>query len=98
HTIFSRDWSSDVCSSDLLMSLIANDLVVLITQNDFIQNNYVLIVFALTSLFLLLGLQKAHFGPPVRDVNLRFQNLPSEFEGYKRSEERRVGKESKIKC
>src|SRR5690606_39451064 len=36
HTIFSRDWSSDVCSSDLLVFSVAGDIFLVLPQNRFL--------------------------------------------------------------
>src|SRR5690606_39322451 len=91
HTRFSRDWSSDVCSSDLKNIQILDENIKPIKQNvlsyswDKIDvDNYYLDV-------LLLKDNQNNFG--ILDETGR-TIIPFEFEEL-RSEERRVGKECK---
>src|SRR5207249_9126842 len=95
HTRSKRDWSSDVCSSDLLInnagvaSMNHSLLTPMTTVSKIIQTNFM-------GTFLLCReaarLMQAHrYG---RIVNFATVAVPLKL----RSEERRVGKEAKTRC
>src|SRR2546430_3511526 len=77
HTRFDCDWSSDVCSSDLLAGRLLHVLVVVVGLPDFFEN-------------LLLSLVEHERQGMFDDA--RHVGLDRIF-GRERSEERRVGKE-----
>src|SRR2546430_4131366 len=79
HTRFDCDWSSDVCSSDLLASKVSERLQKYIIAED-VQ------VVDVGALYGLLSVQGPKAEAIVRGIGL-FEELPE------RSEERRVGKE-----
>src|SRR5690606_40418397 len=81
HTRFSRDWSSDVCSSDLGFYGIplANWLPYSISRTWHIQ----IAIFWIATSWLATGL---YYAPAISGVEPKYQRLG-------RSEERRVGKE-----
>src|SRR5690606_40428647 len=93
HTSFSRDWSSDVCSSDLLVILrfrVARDgrvvdARVLRSPNGLIGEK------ALAALWRSEPLPQVP-GELVAPVEV---DVPIDFQVQGRSEERRVGKESR---
>src|SRR5690606_40958264 len=78
HTSFSRDWSSDVCSSDLAGMSMAGAFAVLIAQ---------LVVMAM---ILVLLVQADWVDLPVLAICLVISGLV--FQVGVRSEERRVGR------
>src|SRR5690606_41044092 len=86
HTRFSRDWSSDVCSSDLLDHLTERDEVkfVLVDRADYEWARDVIRERGLDAR-VRAGTLRAILFSPVWDT-LDFQDLAE------RSEERRVGK------
>src|SRR2546430_9898731 len=78
HTRFDCDWSSDVCSSDLILSSIAVASIIWFGGNDVIRGTATLGV-------LVAFMQYAQrFFRPIQDLSEKY-NI--------RSEERRVGKE-----
>src|SRR5690606_39596231 len=85
HTRFSRDWSSDVCSSDLLNPELALQGC---KQRIAIKRN---VVVALT----LRRIDSSHRRIGIAEQTLCFSNLGLNLVGLRtlRSEERRVGKE-----
>src|SRR5690606_40441368 len=79
HTRFSRDWSSDVCSSDLLYGLLFRNLHYL--QLHLISYG-VLLKFWLNNFLLVTRIQDCY--PTIHPLRCCFD--------FDRSEERRVGK------
>ena len=67
----------------LIISLIITDLVLVLTNIKYLEDNYVLFVFALTSLAFFMGLFRGHFGPAIKEIELHFPNLPMELVGLK---------------
>lgn len=67
----------------LIISLILTDLILLLTQSKFIESNFGLIVFALTSLAFFMGLIRGHFGPAIKEIEVRYPQLPKELVGLK---------------
>src|SRR5690606_41000247 len=97
---FSRDWSSDVCSSDLILGGLQ---AVMIT--DTIQGILLLTVGAIIFFMVFAELgswQAVHDAAPeggmsvIRPADDDFFPWPGIMTG--RSEERRVGKESSSRC
>src|SRR5690606_40107012 len=89
HTIFSRDWSSDVCSSDLATP------VVQVMALTLILNGLSLVPFSILQRDLR---QKAVFGTEV--VSFGVSNVVTIallLLGFGRSEERRVGNECRCR-
>src|SRR5690606_40619593 len=92
HTIFSRDWSSDVCSSDLIPSLEVLEqallefpgAIVLVTHDRFMLERIA------TEYLALDGRGHAH---PFASIEQWQQAARQAAAAAKRSEERRVGKE-----
>src|SRR5436305_3030647 len=86
HTRCGRDWSSDVCSSDLSQTVEALPLILdwLHTRGD-----------TVVPLSTLLGTTREEVMPPVQGNAQSLTRLVSStgFRVYHRSEERRVGKE-----
>src|SRR5690606_39908888 len=85
HTRFSRDWSSDVCSSDL-------DKTLPVSRNKVIASITVLVMLIFTKYVYMVSLTNyytfytiSHFGVTVQASQLLLFLF--------RSEERRVGKE-----
>src|SRR5690606_39802274 len=86
HTRFSRDWSSDVCSSDLILEAAPDTKVIVLTgQND--QANALRAV--------ALGAYD-FFAKPFEPEILTL-TVERAFRLYDRSEERRVGKECRYR-
>src|SRR5690606_39559474 len=92
HTRFSRDWSSDVCSSDLYVLIIELTVFRLRVDSKIKKKRlnlflglYVLLPVLVGSTLLIVNLE--HF----TDYSSRDFNLLERL----RSEERRVGKESR---
>src|SRR5690606_40115935 len=87
HTRFSRDWSSDVCSSDLDFSsdeIIARVMVPMINETIRCLEEGIVASAAEADMGLIYGLGF----PPFRGGPLRYAD---------RSEERRVGKEGRAR-
>src|SRR5690606_40929549 len=92
HTRFSRDWSSDVCSSDLFYVLDKAGKVLPRTVE--IENNNAKITLK-EPVTLAVGDEFT----VVVEAGLRSQKeLAQATEGLTRSEERRVGKECRTRC
>src|SRR5207302_7582794 len=95
HTRFSRDWSSDVCSSDLIISQIKTQTLDVYS----ILNEFVLYLdkqgYRASTIRVWLAAVKGflrHLGAKIYSEDCRHNiRIP------KRSEERRVGKEYRIK-
>src|SRR5690606_39449043 len=91
HTRFSRDWSSDVCSSDLLLIMyFRNDTsafdgkrIEQLDRKGMVNNKF--------NAFIMGKLQEA-------GIPTHFVKLLSDTEVLVRSEERRVGKECRSRC
>src|SRR5690606_40725977 len=92
HTRFSRDWSSDVCSSDLLAifpgiaALILASIAYYFSKKTGNVNKSIQFIFLLTIIALSLSIYKTFFNKSEIEAN-------TEELIIKRSEERRVGKE-----
>src|SRR5207302_5257908 len=82
HTRFSRDWSSDVCSSDLLYKELSCQNTSRIVR-DILSN-------------LNLYLERLHRGRSILVLIFHKQLLTHIV--WQRSEERRVGKECRSRC
>ncbi len=67
----------------LIISLLLTDLILLISQNYFIETYFALIVFSLTSLAFFMGLIRGHFGPAIKEVEVRYPQLPIELIGLR---------------
>src|SRR3712207_7516897 len=78
HTRYWRDWSSDVCSSDLNPAYKAHELKYVLEQSD------------AAALFLTEGVGDADFLQILQDA---VRDLVEATDSGLRSEERRVGKE-----
>src|SRR5690606_39954097 len=91
HTRFSRDWSSDVCSSDLFLKKILK---------------YAVILFLIISIASIVVNLERFFGGTfkiIRIGNMSLIMIGAAFYLYEllqspRSEERRVGKECRCQC
>src|SRR5690606_40501075 len=97
HTRFSRDWSSDVCSSDLFMPENSNALVQSVRamiqdgplkRNQFGRNGHA---------FYMQNLQRDSAIQAIAEVINSFRRMVHSSGVEDRSEERRVGKESNRK-
>src|SRR5690606_39552173 len=94
HTRFSRDWSSDVCSSDLVFA----EIGYLHRMNDSLQNGILQRVNTSQSYYLrskLIQTDKSDLSVFVNYRNLKYTDESREDEPS-RSEERRVGNEARI--
>src|SRR5690606_39745143 len=94
HTRFSRDWSSDVCSSDLI---IANAGVAVLLTGGLGPNAFS--IFGELGIDVLVGAKGT-----VREAISQYEagelqpiRSPNSTPGFGRSEERRVGKECRFK-
>src|SRR5690606_41031290 len=81
HTRFSRDWSSDVCSSDLPRPAPEALMRILVAEDE-----------PRISRFIARGLTASGYTPTVVDDGIAALDHASSGE-FDRSEERRVGKE-----
>src|SRR5690606_40764178 len=93
HTRFSRDWSSDVCSSDLILYL----LKTIISDRQFLYISCVLVGIS-SALAVILLKSFAHSVFKLATYLDTIYKLPfsnSIFPVIGRSEERRVGKDSR---
>src|SRR5439155_3192056 len=97
HTRWPRDWSSDVCSSDLT-SFVLHALVV--RTNQFHQITLQMVGDHLQNVgeVLALGGEFHHFLPSVSGPRARDGEGSGGGRGAFRSEERRVGKECRSGC
>src|SRR5690606_40541975 len=90
HTRFSRDWSSDVCSSDLAIPGRIHD-----SKSDgcnrLIKSNKAALLESAKDLEYIMGWTKAEKAKPIQTKI--FIDLKPDEEKLMRSEERRVGKE-----
>src|SRR5207253_7479696 len=95
-----RDWSSDVCSSDLNTAAIClrNVLFIFVSERDLLRHAEA------ANVFLCLGLypETAHPGSRkrprvIRSCCITSLVLPVSSPGALRSEERRVGKEGRFR-
>src|SRR5690606_40308946 len=96
HTRFSRDWSSDVCSSDLYIDAAKNDpdVAILIGGNyDKSKGYFIEPTVLVASKPTYVTLCDELFGP----VLTLFIYEDDKFEETLRSEERRVGKECRCR-
>src|SRR5690606_39754710 len=94
HTRFSRDWSSDVCSSDLLNTYTSR------TPGAFIEEKSFSLVWHFRKTPKALGEHRAselinNLGYLTRDRGLQLLQGNKVIEIKNRSEERRVGKENR---
>src|SRR5690606_40851996 len=94
HTIFSRDWSSDVCSSDLSPTYTVEQIRNIVGNIFFVGIDVNTTTHPLATEFLDLftvkidGLEEFRYEGPTQLVNSNNGN---------RSEERRVGKECRCR-
>src|SRR5690606_40834624 len=92
HTSFSRDWSSDVCSSDLMedpnQPFYKVEPPKLLERDDFVD---VLLEEAAKQMKIYMILQKGSDAKPAESV--ASTELPATVGMQNRSEERRVGKQ-----
>src|SRR5690606_40412893 len=84
HTRFSRDWSSDVCSSDLRSTSFVPILSSDISRSSTFFSSMDITIFTASSRFIVL---------PISLVLLLHRSLSPKTTQHRRSEERRVGKE-----
>src|SRR5690606_39490633 len=94
HTRFSRDWSSDVCSSDLIYL-------------DYLQNRKGQTIASVYSVRPVPGAQVSapldwnELDKDISPSKFTIKNMPARIEKrgdlFKRSEERRVGKEGRCR-
>src|SRR5690606_40949614 len=95
HTRFSRDWSSDVCSSDLLLTVF---LLVFLAQESKAQyRNALGLGIDLGDGRTLVGPQLKHFFNSKDAANVQVLFADNHVL-LGRSEERRVGKECRSRC
>src|SRR5690606_39672630 len=91
HTRFSRDWSSDVCSSDLLINLTAKLSLILFSMEIEFQKKWDDLKRRLDQRFEDdLDVQAILFLIGLQELGKKVEKLSKD----QRSEERRVGKES----
>src|SRR5947209_7268780 len=92
HTRYWRDWSSDVCSSDLGFPPIISNKALVHTQSITIGTVEVVVICVSLALMLLLRIivMKTKIGTAMRAVS--YNQQAASLMGI-RSEERRVGKE-----
>src|SRR5690606_40556119 len=92
---FSRDWSSDVCSSDLMTSNF-------ISRHSIYRGGFTLLsssnsnypVFNNINLFSLVATQRKSISNILEELSTALSHeLDPHKEAFRRSEERRVGKE-----
>src|SRR5690606_39587436 len=79
HTRFSRDWSSDVCSSDLSVHSFSMALIVGIIVGTFSS------VYVASALSLSLGISAKDLLPPEKDSKLRSEERRVGKDGSSRS-------------
>src|SRR5690606_40931613 len=91
HTRFSRDWSSDVCSSDLLN--ITEDKVVVYKPHPYLMN---LSLSRMREYRNIIVADKYSINEWMLISDAFITDYSSAVFEYGRSEERRVGKESRI--
>src|SRR5690606_40162346 len=94
HTSFSRDWSSDVCSSDL------NRLIIPISFLLILFFSFPLDSLAQSNRFTITGkVVDDELGAPLEyaTVSITKPNDPNFIDGVVRSEERRVGTEGRAR-
>src|SRR5699024_11730463 len=96
HTRSKRDWSSDVCSSDLpvfllfIIDKIDNDKIGLKVRKLNLKDTYTYVFLIIITAFLIL--------PYFKNINMiNWKNLLF-IDVYDRSEERRVGNEFILYC
>src|SRR5690606_39310737 len=95
HTRFSRDWSSDVCSSDLAVTELKTSAVQ--DGDDYLINGTK--IFGTHSADAKLFLVYVRYGPGLDGIGsvLIEADRPGFRMGNSRSEERRVGKERRLR-
>src|SRR5690606_40499062 len=94
HTRFSRDWSSDVCSSDLKRATLAEMRAF---ARDLRRESYDLILETQGLLKTGLVMRLARLAPEGKRYGLANGTEGSGYEGASRSEERRVGNEGRCR-
>src|SRR5690606_40983111 len=90
---FSRDWSSDVCSSDLTLSMV-NHMITRCTDGSERPDLIVTTPELWDRLWELFQAQQRYEAVQVADTGfdkIRFRGIDVIFDRYCRSEERRVG-------
>src|SRR5690606_40723610 len=91
HTRFSRDWSSDVCSSDLLLAFIAFSSAISQEMNDEEGGKIKISEFHITTGVVFNQIMNSSL------EDYRTLDPQSELLKHDRSEERRVGKECRCR-
>src|SRR5699024_11585561 len=89
HTRSKRDWSSDVCSSDLLSSSIPPPCLHSSLDTNFVLTGSLCIASLSASLAVSSGI------PAISNITLPGFTAATQYSTAPRSEERRVGKELK---
>src|SRR5690606_40081167 len=95
---FSRDWSSDVCSSDLLFLLKTSpmlDISVGLSELRKVSEIHIVAVDNEVKELLWLMKNDAFAEPQIKTVNITKSGTESFTFRWNRSEERRVGKEGR---
>src|SRR5699024_11225455 len=91
HTRSKRDWSSDVCSSDLFLHHIDNQIIRAVVDTDYLSLIYIIARFNQKDSAVLQTFQR------ITGYLTLFQS-DKRTAGAARSEERRVGKECGCRC
>src|SRR5690606_40313219 len=95
HTRFSRDWSSDVCSSDLLAPMIATDRPLIAAMQAVGADANVTMLVNVAG---LVALAASFFSVLYAFSRQLFALSRAGYLPKIRSEERRVGKEGRVSC
>src|SRR5690606_39913132 len=97
HTRFSRDWSSDVCSSDLFINVLFSSDVPTVKRKQFSQFTWV-VLFLITIPFSTSCLYRLLASSTFAKIKLASEGYIFETKVMLfRSEERRVGKDYSIR-
>src|SRR5690606_41191867 len=95
HTRFSRDWSSDVCSSDLRRQM---ETDVLIAGGGMSGICAALAAARNGAKVILIQNRSRLGGNASSEIRMHISGSSTLGQGWRRSEERRVGKEWKQRC